>query len=92
MNTRQAAAWEVISQIFSADNPDFTAQAAGIILGLGFNSSDRERMNELAAKSRAGRLTEVETEELEAYLFVGSLIDLIHAKARGTINAHSDDC
>lgn len=39
-------------------------------------------MNELAEKNRAGELTAEEQTELHCYLRVGSLLDLLHSKAR----------
>ncbi len=80
---------EILSRVIGAENPDFTPDAARSILRLQFVSSDRDRMNELAEKSRAGLLTEEESAELDAFLFVGSILDLLRSKARQTLSATS---
>jgi uncharacterized protein YnzC (UPF0291/DUF896 family) len=45
-------------------------------------SGDEDRVNELSAKARAGSLTEAETQELDSYLHIGSLLAVIQSKAR----------
>jgi hypothetical protein len=42
-------------------------------------------MNALAAKARAGTLTNEENEELENYLRVGDLIAIMQSKARRSL-------
>jgi len=59
-----------------------TKAAARVILGWTFGEEDRTRMNELAQKNQAGELTTDEQAELRSYLRVGSLLDLLHSKAR----------
>jgi len=73
---------EILSRVIAPDNPSFSTEAARSILALGFGDSDNERMNLLAAKARQGSLDEQEQSLLNAYLFVGSLVDLMHSKAR----------
>ena len=76
---------EILTRVIGPENPSFTADAARSILALGFTDDDTKRMNELAAKSRSGSLTDEEEEELHGYLFVGAMIDLMHSKARLSI-------
>jgi uncharacterized protein YnzC (UPF0291/DUF896 family) len=45
-------------------------------------SSDEARVNELSAKAREGSLTEAETQELDSYLHIGSLLAVMQSKAR----------
>ncbi len=73
---------EILSRVISPDNPSFSVEAARSILKLGFTESDNERMNVLATKARQGNLDLQEESLLNAYLFVGSLVDLMHSKAR----------
>ena len=52
------------------------------ILSLTLSSADRDRMNELAAKSRDGSLTADEELEIESYRQACRLLDLLKARAR----------
>jgi hypothetical protein len=47
-----------------------------------FTDRAAARMDYLAARNNEGTTTDVEREELDKYLRVGSLINLIQAKAR----------
>ena len=47
-----------------------------------FDPIDIDWMNALAEKDRRGILTETEQQELQGYLRVGHLLDLLHSKAR----------
>jgi hypothetical protein len=90
MNSTITEESEILSRVIGSENPDFTPEVARAILRLRFDSSDRDRMNELAAKARSGLLTETESAQLEAYLSVGSILDLMQAKARKTLAAASN--
>ena len=68
--------------MIAPDNPSFSSEAARSILSLGFGDEDNERMNLLAAKARQGNLDSQDESLLNAYLLVGSLVDLMHSKAR----------
>ena len=73
---------EILSRVIAPDNPSFSSEAARSILALGFGDEDNERMNLLAAKARQGNLDSQDESLLNAYLLVGSLVDLMHSKAR----------
>jgi len=47
-----------------------------------FDLIDIDWMNALAEKDRRGTLTETEQRELQGYIMVGYLLDLLHSKAR----------
>ncbi len=80
---------EILSRVIGPENPNFSAEAARSILALGFGALDNERMNLLAAKARQGALDEQEESLLSAYRFVGSLVDLMHSKARLSLKNNS---
>jgi hypothetical protein len=82
---------EILSRVIGPENPDFTDEAARSILALRFSDADVERMNLLAAKAREGVLREEEESQLHAYLFVGTVVDLMHSKARLSLNRHAAD-
>jgi len=73
---------EILSRVIRPDNPSFGDEAARSILALRLDDADIERINVLAAKARQGELSEEQESQLDAYLFVGAVIDLMHSKAR----------
>ena len=72
----------ILSRVLQAHGARFTPEAARSILQLQFYQSDKDRMNVLAEKNRGGILTEAEQQELQSYLLVGHLLDLLHSRAR----------
>jgi hypothetical protein len=70
----------ILSRVIKPDQP-FPAAAARSILRLDFEQRDRERMHELAVKNQDDALTAEERTELQSYLHVGLLLDLLRAKA-----------
>ena len=73
---------DILSRVIAPGDPSFTPEAARSILELRFPDSDIARMNDLAAKAREGNLSREEESQLHGYMFVGSLVDLLHSKAR----------
>jgi hypothetical protein len=61
--------------------------AARAFLQLDFEESDRARIHELAKKNQDDELTPAEEIELQSYLKVGLFLDLIHARARRSLQA-----
>src|SRR5262249_44591370 len=59
-----------------------SAGAARAVLALDFPQTDKDQMNELAAKARAGKLTSEASEEVEAYGRVGSFLGIMKSRAR----------
>ena len=53
MTTNSEAA--IFRRVLEADKPMLSAEAAREILSLDFAATDRNRMNELSAKARAGQ-------------------------------------
>jgi hypothetical protein len=72
----------ILSRVLQAHASSFTPEAARSILQLKFEQMDLDRMNILAEKNRLGMMTEAEQQELQSYLLVGHLLDLLHSKAR----------
>jgi hypothetical protein len=73
---------EILERVISPHKSDLTPEAARSLLKLCFGPSDKRRMNQLAAKARRGTLSPDEDRLLQGYLFVGSLVDLLHSKSR----------
>jgi hypothetical protein len=80
---------EILSRVIRPDNPSFGDEAARSILALRLDDADVERINALAAKARQGELSDEQESQLDAYLFVGAVIDLMHSKARLSLEKHA---
>ena len=80
---------EILSRVIGPENPSLNDEAARSILALRFNEADVDRMNALADKARQGTLSRGEESQLDAYLFVGAVVDLMHSKARLSLSKHA---
>jgi hypothetical protein len=80
--TKEAA---IIARLGIPDRPSLSPEAAEALLAVGFSEADKDRMNVLAAKARAGTLTPDESAEAEAYSRVGSLLGILKSKARQSL-------
>lgn len=72
----------ILSRILQMKNRELTPEVARFLLSMQLPSSDENRVDELSAKARAGSLTDGETQELDSYLHIGSLLAVIQSKAR----------
>ncbi|MGH7135824.1 MAG: hypothetical protein ACREHD_08800 [Pirellulales bacterium] len=79
----------ILRRIVDTDQPYLSADAARDILRLDFSKSDHRRMNQLAAKNRAGKLTAAEEEALDNYIRVGQTLGILKSKARRTLRGAS---
>ena len=71
----------ILGRVIDPDSGTWAPGVARGILSLTLSSPDRDRMNELAAKSRDGALGD-EQLEIESYRQACRLLDLMKAKAR----------
>lgn len=72
----------ILGRLLEPEKPTLTPEAAKVLLGLDFRREDKDRMNTLAAKARAGSLTPEEQREIDAYSRIGSLVSILKSKAR----------
>jgi hypothetical protein len=75
----------ILSRVIRPEDGNLTAAAAEGFLALGFEDHDIARMHDLAVKNQDGQCTPGELEEMDNYIRVGYLLDMIHAKARLTL-------
>lgn len=75
----EAAIW---SRTIEPEKGSLSVAAADALLGLRLSPTDVERVNELSARAREGRLALEESVELDDYLQVGRSLELLKAKAR----------
>ena len=72
----------ILDRLAGPDEPVLSAAAARGILTLGFSRADKDCMHSLAAKARAGALSEDEQAQIEAYSRISSLLGILKSKAR----------
>ncbi len=72
----------ILARVLRPEQDDLPAAAARALLRLSFDQHDRDRMHELAVKNQADELTDNERRELESYLRVGRVVDLLRARAQ----------
>ena len=73
---------DILRDVIGADHGDLTPEVAHSVLRWRFTDRAVTRMNDLAARNNEGTITDIEREELDKYVRVGSFINLIQAKAR----------
>jgi hypothetical protein len=76
---------DVLSRMIQPDEPAFAQEAAEVLLSLSFAKQDLTRMRRLAKKAREGTLSEEERRQADAYERLGSLLGLLHSKARRSL-------
>lgn len=72
----------ILARVIQPERDGLPAAAARALLKLHFAEEDCARIHELAVKNQAGKLMAAERRELDGYLRVGRLLDLLGAKAR----------
>jgi hypothetical protein len=80
MPTNTAAA--ILGRVIEPDEPTLSPEAARSILKLTFRQADQRRVSQLVARNQEGLLSAEEREELEEYLRVNDVLNLLKAKAR----------
>ena len=79
----------LLGRIFTNGNADFPPQLARYFLTVGFSSTDKQRMHELAESNQAGALTPADNQELLRYANVGCLLGILQANARKSLKKTS---
>jgi hypothetical protein len=73
---------EIWMRVIEAEKGDLSAEAAREWLRLRLSNADVERVRDLSQKADEGELTKQEERELDAFLHVGTVLELLQAKAR----------
>jgi hypothetical protein len=76
---------DIFRRVVDPEEPFLSAEAARGIMRLDFSGADRERMNELAARNREGRISPAEEQELSNYIRVGQILGILQSKARRSL-------
>jgi len=81
---------DILADVIAPDQGDLSAEVAQSVLGWRFTSRASARMNRLAERNRKGTISGAERQELEKYLRVGNLINILQAKARLSLKSVGD--
>lgn len=76
---------DIFARLIHPQVGNLPQEVSRLILDLRFEAEDITRMNELAEKNNRGLLSETEHQEMEKYLRVGNFLNLLHAKARQSL-------
>lgn len=76
---------EILGSVVGTNASELDPDEARIVLKWRFSEADFARMHELAQKNRDDALDSSEREELESFLRIGTLLNILHAKARNAL-------
>src|ERR1700732_3196398 len=82
-DTRKPA---ILARAIQPDKCDLAPAAARALLRFKLAEPDRERLHQLLVKNQDNLLTADERAQLEDYLTIGMLLDLLQAKARAALH------
>ena len=85
VSTIDARETGILTRAIQPDNHNLSATAARALLRIQLDPSDRRRLQDLLARNQEDALTTDDRDELESYLHVGMLLDLVQAKARAAL-------
>jgi hypothetical protein len=80
----------IMSGVVGPNNPDLPPEAARALLTLRFDEAALQRMNALAEKNRQATLSDKEQAEMQGFLRVGHLLNLLQAKAHLSLKRQGD--
>jgi hypothetical protein len=81
---------DILADVIVANRGDLSPEVAKTVLKWKFRADTVRRINRLAERNRKGTISDTDREQLERYLRVGSLINLIQAKARLSLSSRDD--
>ena len=79
----------ILARVIRPEKDDLPHEQAKALLRFRFDQSDLDRLHELVVRNQDDELTPAEKEELEGYLRISAVLDLMHAKARYTLRKPS---
>lgn len=75
----------ILTRAIQPEERDLSPAAARALLQIELHPDDRRRLHELLIKNQDDQLSAEERGELDSYLHVGLVVDLIQAKARAAL-------
>ena len=79
---------EILSRLIRPEEGNWAEGAAETLLNIRFEKADLDRIHDLVVRNQEDSLSPEERAELEDYLRVSFLLDLMHSKARRSLRAH----
>jgi hypothetical protein len=73
---------EILERIVAPQNGNMSPEAARVVLGFKFDRNTTKQIRQLLQKNNRGTISASERLMLERFLRVGKFIDILHAKAR----------
>ena len=68
----------ILSRVIQGSKLALSPEAARALVDLNFSPKDRKKMHELAVKNQHGRLSHKEERELDSYIRIGRILDLLY--------------
>ena len=81
---------DILADVLMTSRGDLSADVARSVLRWKFGRRSTSRINKLAERNQSGTISTAEREELERFLRIGSLLDLLHAKARLSLQSSEE--
>lgn len=72
---------ELLVRVIEPEKQELSQELAEFLARLQFPPQDQQRLKELAEKQRQGTLSEVEEAEMDGYIQVADLVEVLKAKA-----------
>jgi len=80
----------ILTRVIHPERADLPEDAAEAVLKLfSLDQGDSDRLHDLLVRNHYDASAPAEKDELEAYLRVSMMIDLMHAKARYSLKKHA---
>jgi len=79
---------DILADVLDADGGEFSPEVARSVLRWQFTDHAKSRMTKLADRNNQGSIRADEREELDKYLRVGNLLNVIQAKAKLSLRHH----
>jgi len=77
---------EIFRRLIEPEDGTMPPELARFVISLDFRGNDHERYEALSAKAQAGTMTPSETDELDSYLLVDSLLSILRIKAERSLD------
>ncbi|NET09353.1 MAG: hypothetical protein F6K09_33740 [Merismopedia sp. SIO2A8] len=81
---------DILSQVVHPSDGNIPREMASFLLGLKFDDNAIQHMSNLALRHNQGELTTSELQEMERYRRVGNFLNLLHAKARLSLQSEAN--
>ena len=85
--TQSISESDILAEVLAADGGELAPDVAATVLRWRFSKKSEKRITQLAQQNQQGTISAADRVVLERYLRVGSLLNLLQAKARLALRA-----